>query len=185
MALGLTWERILGAGTVCQLTGSLTFLVMGWLTKILKGSSYKGHSHRKYGHDRSWDEPRDSVEEDVDIAIALSLSELDQKGKSVIEDESESEDDEQSAKFESDSDEQPTKVQSDDDEKPAKVQSDDDEKPAKFQYEEDEQSAKVQLEEDEQLAKALQESLNMGSPPRDDNGSIFQPFPFFMPAGYR
>lgn len=157
---------------------------MGWLTKILKGSSYKGHSHRKYGHDRSWDEPRDSVEEDVDIAIALSLSELDQKGKSVIEDESESEDDEQSAKFESDSDEQPTKVQSDDDEKPAKVQSDDDEKPAKFQYEEDEQSAKVQLEEDEQLAKALQESLNMGSPPRDDNGSIFQPFPFFMPAGY-
>lgn len=101
------------------------------------------------------------------------------------EDESESEDDEQYAKFESDSDEQPTKVQSDDDEKPAKVQSDDDEKPAKFQYEEDEQSAKVQLEEDEQLAKALQESLNMGSPPRYDNGSIFQPFPFFMPAGYR
>ena len=54
-------ERILGAGTVCQLTSSLTLLVMGWLTKILKGSSYKGHSHRKYGHDRTWDEPRDSV----------------------------------------------------------------------------------------------------------------------------
>lgn len=39
----------------------ITFLVMGWLTKILKGSSYKGHSHRKYGHDRTWDKPRDSV----------------------------------------------------------------------------------------------------------------------------
>ncbi|PQP92520.1 protein DA1-related 1 isoform X1 [Prunus yedoensis var. nudiflora] len=162
----------------------ITFLVMGWLTKILKGSSYKGHSHRKYGHDRTWDKPRDSVEEDVEFAKALSLSELDQKGKSVIEDESESEDDEQFAKVESDSDEQPTRFQSDDDEKPAKVQSDDDEKPAKFQYEEDEQSAKVQLEEDEQLARALQESLNMNSPPRYDNGSIIQPFPFFMPAGY-
>ncbi|PQQ01388.1 protein DA1-related 1-like isoform X3 [Prunus yedoensis var. nudiflora] len=103
-------ERILGAGTVCH--WQITFLVMGWLTKILKGSSYKGHSHRKYGHDRTWDKPRDSVEEDVEFAKALSLSELDQKGKSVIEDESESEDDEQFAKVESDSDEQPTRFHS-------------------------------------------------------------------------
>ncbi|XP_068333915.1 protein DA1-related 1-like [Pyrus communis] len=170
---------------------------MGWLTKILKGSGHKGHSHKKkIREDRTWDEPRDSVEEDIDVAIALSLSELDQKGKNVIEDESQSEDDEQPAKVESDDDEQSSevesndnersaKVESDDDARSAKVQSDNDEKPAKFHYEEDEQSAKVQLEEDEQLAKAIQESLIMGSPPRHDNGNIFQPFSFFTPAGYR
>ncbi|GAB4847095.1 Protein DA1- 1, variant 2 [Ancistrocladus abbreviatus] len=42
-----------------------------------------------------------------------------------------------------------------------------------------------QLKEDEQLAKALQESLNMGSPPRDDHENTYQPFPFFFPSGYR
>ncbi|XP_048445651.1 LOW QUALITY PROTEIN: protein DA1-related 1-like [Pyrus x bretschneideri] len=170
---------------------------MGWLTKILKGSGHKGHSHKKkFREDRTWDEPRDSVEEDIDVAIALSLSELDQKGKNVIEDESQSEDEEQPTKVESDDDEQSSEVESNDDERSAKVesdydaqsakvQSDDTEKPAKFHYEEDEQSAKVQLEEDEQLAKAIQESLIMGSPPRHDNGNIFQPFSFFTPAGYR
>lgn len=34
---------------------------MGWLTKILKGSSHKGRYHGKYEHDRTWDEPRNSV----------------------------------------------------------------------------------------------------------------------------
>ncbi|RVW27126.1 Protein DA1-related 1 [Vitis vinifera] len=37
-----------------------------------------------------------------------------------------------------------------------------------------------QLEEDEQLARALQESLNVESPPRHDAGNIFQPFPSFF-----
>ncbi|KAK3000514.1 hypothetical protein RJ639_020798 [Escallonia herrerae] len=40
-------------------------------------------------------------------------------------------------------------------------------------------------EEDEQLAKALQESLNMDSPPQYDHGSLFPPYPFFYPSGYR
>ena len=42
-----------------------------------------------------------------------------------------------------------------------------------------------QLEEDEQLARALQESLNVESPPRHDAGNIFQPFPSFFSPGYR
>ncbi|KAK9948720.1 hypothetical protein M0R45_004285 [Rubus argutus] len=158
---------------------------MGWLTKILKGSSHKGRYHGKYEHGRTWDEPRNSVEEDIDFAIAMSLSELDQKGKSVIEDDSQSEDEEQPSKVESDDDEPPAKVESDDDEPPAKVESDHDEPPAKIPYEVDEQSAKVQLEEDEQLAKAIQESLIVDSPPRYDSGSIFQPYPFFNPGGNR
>ena len=77
---------------------------------------------------------------------------------------------------ESEDDEQLTKVQSEDDEQLANVQLEDD----------DEQLAKVQLEEDdEQLAKAIQESLNINSPPRYDHGNIFQPIPFFYPSGYR
>lgn len=34
---------------------------MGWLTKIFKGSSYKGQYHGKHGEDRYWDEHRRSV----------------------------------------------------------------------------------------------------------------------------
>ncbi|RXH75218.1 hypothetical protein DVH24_029939 [Malus domestica] len=187
--ISFNWIVLIGTGCECHKAKFRWFV-------ILKGSSHKGHSHKKFREDRAWDEPRNSVEEDIDVAIALSLSELDQKGKNVIEDESQSEDDEQPAKVESHDDEQSSEVESDDDERSAevesdddvrsaKVQSDDDENPAKFHYEEDEQSAKVQLEEDEQLAKAIQESLNMGSPPRHDNGNISQPFSFFTPAGYR
>ncbi|KAF2295102.1 hypothetical protein GH714_031504 [Hevea brasiliensis] len=65
---------------------------MGWLTKILRVSSYKGQYLGKYAEDRYWDEPHHSVDdvsdfdrEDIDCAIALSLSEQDQKGKKVIE----------------------------------------------------------------------------------------------------
>lgn len=102
-----------------------------------------------------------------------------------LEDDSQSEDEEQPSKVQSDDDEPPAKVESDHDEPPVKVESDDDEPPAKIPYEVDEQSAKVQLEEDEQLAKAIQESLNVDSPPRYDSGSILQPYPFFNPGGNR
>ncbi|XP_057951954.1 protein DA1-related 1-like [Malania oleifera] len=56
--------------------------------------------------------------------------------------------------------------------------------------EEDQKGKKVvdnesYLEEDEQLAKALQESLNMESPPRYDNEPIIQPYPFFFSSGFR
>ncbi|KAF3438847.1 hypothetical protein FNV43_RR17122 [Rhamnella rubrinervis] len=182
---------------------------MGWLTKILKGSSHKipeGQYHGRY-ENGIWSEPQNSADEladfekeDIDYAIALSLSEEDQKGKKVIDLESESEDDEllskvqsedseQFAKFQSEEDdEQLAKVQfEDDDEQLAKIQlEEEDEQLAKIQLEEDEQLAKIQLEEeDEQLAKAIQESLTIDSPPRYDHGNIFQPIPLFYPSGYR
>ncbi|KAG6663255.1 hypothetical protein I3843_02G009500 [Carya illinoinensis] len=143
---------------------------MGWLTKILKGSSYKGHHHGKYQEERMWDEARNSVDEltdvekeEIDCAIALSLAEEDHKGKNVIDDDSQSEEDEHLAR----------------------AQPEEDEHLARAQPEEDEHLAKVQLEEDEQLAKALQESMFVESPPRYDSGNIFQPFPFFSSGGYR
>ncbi|XP_042495592.1 protein DA1-like isoform X1 [Macadamia integrifolia] len=41
------------------------------------------------------------------------------------------------------------------------------------------------VEEDEQLARALQESMNMESPPRYDNGNMFQPMTFPFSTGFR
>ncbi|KAI4327538.1 hypothetical protein L6164_019987 [Bauhinia variegata] len=156
---------------------------MGWFTKLLKGSNHKiygGQYHGKYGDDRIWDnhhtttdELTDVEKEEIDWAIALSLAEEDQKGKKVIEDKSESEDEEL------------CKIEEEEDEHPAKIQDAEDESPATVRHEEDEHLSKVQLEEDEQLARALQESLNVGSPPRYDSGSIFQPYPLHFPPGYR
>lgn len=159
---------------------------MGWLTKILKGSSRRQY-HAKYGDDSTWDEPRYSADDDssgfdkeeIDRAIALSLYE-DQKGKKVMENEYDSEDDVQCIKSD-DSDED----ELDEDEIRAIAQQEEDEQRAKVQQEEDERRARAQLEEDEQLAKAIQESLRVDSPPRYDSANIFQPFPFFFPSGYR
>ncbi|KAK4409765.1 protein DA1-related 1 [Sesamum angolense] len=130
---------------------AIAICIMGWLTKILKGSSHKcsecsgGQYHGIYEGDTTTETARASVDElsdfdkeEIDRAIALSIAEEDEKGKNVIENES-------------------------------------------------------QLEEDEQLAKALQESLNMESPPRQtpprspghDYGRFFPRFPFFSPSGYR
>ncbi|XP_062021680.1 protein DA1 [Rosa rugosa] len=103
---------------------------MGWLSKIFKGSSHKiseEHCHENYGGDPNTDGPScsgdiwpENENEDIDRAIALSLLEENQKGKNVID-------------FDS------------------------------------------QLEEDEQLARALQESLNVDSPPRYGNGNTHPP----------
>ncbi|KAL9461506.1 hypothetical protein AB3S75_004496 [Citrus x aurantiifolia] len=160
---------------------------MGWLTKILKGSSRR-HYHARYGDDRTWDERQYSADDDssgfdneeIDHAIALSLVEVDQKGKKVIENEYDSEDDLQCIKSD-DSDED----ELDEDEIRAIAQQEEDERRAKAQQEEDERRARAraQLEEDEQLAKAIQDSLRVDSPPRYDSGNIFQHFPFF--SGYR
>lgn len=40
-----------------------------------------------------------------------------------------------------------------------------------------------QLEDDEQLALAMQESLNVESPPRYGYGNIYQPAPVYYPMG--
>ncbi|XP_051117825.1 protein DA1-related 1-like [Andrographis paniculata] len=133
---------------------------MGWITKILKGSSHKisegRNRRRRYDDDddgeaaaaeeeaevnsdgafaaASEDESSDFDREEIDRAIALSIAEQDEKGKKVIETESNVEDD------------------------------------------------------DEQLARAIQESLIMDSPPRAspyDYGSSFFPNPFYYPSGNR
>ncbi|XWS33712.1 hypothetical protein CRYUN_Cryun22dG0106900 [Craigia yunnanensis] len=171
---------------------------MGWLTKILKGSSNKGRYYGRYGDDRTWDEPRRSVEgsdgfdkDEIDCAIALSLSDVDQKGKTVIEDESEpeeeSDEDEPYAKGHvEDEDDKYAEAHEEEDERYAKAHVvEEDDQYAKVQCEEDEEHAKVQLEEDEQLAKAIQESLNVESPPLYDHGGLFSPYPFFFSASYR
>ncbi|GLT39103.1 hypothetical protein SLA2020_133100 [Shorea laevis] len=147
---------------------------MGWLTKIFKGSGRKGHYHGSNGDNRTSEEARNSTDsggfdkEELDCAMALSLAEADQKGKKVIEYESEPEPEE-------------------DEEDDTLCHVDEDEPSAKIQEGGDEGHAKLQLEEDEQLAMALEESLNLNvdSPPRNDHGSIFQPYPFHFPSVYR
>lgn len=42
-----------------------------------------------------------------------------------------------------------------------------------------------QLEDDEQLAQALQQSLNVESPPQYGYGNIYQPAPVYFPMGLR
>nr|XP_034889614.1 protein DA1-related 1-like isoform X1 [Populus alba]XP_034889615.1 protein DA1-related 1-like isoform X1 [Populus alba] len=129
-----------------------TYCTMDWWTKVLEGSSSRGHYPGRYGEDRYWDEPRRSVDdlsdfdnEEIECAIALSLSEEDQKGKKVIEEDNESELSEEYYK--------------------------------PHQPEED---VTAQLEEDEQLAKAIQESLSLESSPRAryDGGNLVPPYPF-------
>ncbi|POO03179.1 Protein DA1-like [Trema orientale] len=146
----------------------ITLRVMGWLSKIFKGSSHKiseGHYRDKYGEESTSYAPSHSGEtwsendnEEIDRAIALSLLEESQKGKRLIDNDS-------------------------------------------------------QLQEDEQLARALQESLNVESPPGYGNGygnaygngsgngngngsgygygygygnaNSYQPIPVYYPTGYR
>ncbi|KAL0350583.1 UNVERIFIED_CONTAM: protein DA1-related 1 [Sesamum radiatum] len=82
--------------------------IMGWLTKILKGSSHKiskGQYHGKYEDDTIWEGPPTSADqlsdfdkEELDRAIALSIAEQDEKGKKVVDDESQLDEDEQLAK---------------------------------------------------------------------------------------
>ncbi|CAK7347661.1 unnamed protein product [Dovyalis caffra] len=130
----------------------ITIHVMGWLSKIFKGSSHsisEGHFHGNYGQDAHYNAPSTSgvawleqENEDIDRAIALSLLEDSHNGKNVIDNE-------------------------------------------------------IQVKEDEQLAKALQESLNVESPPRYGNGiprygngipyqgSAYQPYPVHFPMGFR
>lgn len=156
---------------------------MGWLTKLLKGSGHKysGRGYNgKYGHERdsnnndnSVDDLNDIEREEIDRAIALSLAEEDHKGKKVIEDDSESEDEELCP------------LDDEEDDHVSEVQQDEDDHVAKIQQDEEQNLDEVQLEEDEQLARAIQESLSIGSPPRSQTDSIFQPFTNLFPPVYR
>lgn len=146
---------------------------MGWLTKIFKGSSHKlweGQYHGKYEDDTIWEGPSTSVDvlsdfdnEEIDHAIALSLAEEDEKAIAE-EEQNASEEEDQRAFAEEDHQEAPEEK----DHKGKKVIEDE-----------------PDLEEDEQLAKAIQESLNVESPPsppRYDYGSLFPPYQFFYPS---
>ncbi|KAH1143417.1 hypothetical protein GYH30_033911 [Glycine max] len=163
---------------------------MGWFTKLLKGSNRKssgGRYHGKYEDDRisdnldcsavitlsSSNDLTDIEKEEIGRAIALSLSEADKKGKKVIEDDSESEDDELCPL----SDEEAESV--------GEVQQDEDDHHATIQQDEDKHLDEVQLEEDEQLARAIQESLSISSPPRSETDSLFQPLAHLFPPVYR
>ncbi|MBA0717309.1 hypothetical protein Golax_005142 [Gossypium laxum] len=129
--------------------------------------------------------------DEIDCAIAISLSEVDQKGKKVIEDESEPEEEsDEDVTFDGhieDDDEKyvESHVEEEEDSYAKAHEEKEDDRHAKVQQEEDEDLAKVQLEEDEQLAKAIQESLNVESPPRSGHGGLFSPYPFFFSASYR
>ncbi|CAL1408861.1 unnamed protein product [Linum trigynum] len=168
---------------------------MGWLTKILKGSSNKGNYHGHYGENRYWEEPRRSVDntsdfdkEELDCAIALSLSEAYDKGKKVIE-----EDDESLHSLEEEEEEEEEVKDTDHGKGVAKVvveedDDDDDNFNAIAKVVEEESRTRAQLEEDEQLARAIQESLKVESPPRPryDSGGAFPPYSFFFPtSGHR
>ncbi|GLT79963.1 hypothetical protein SLA2020_514280 [Shorea laevis] len=156
---------------------------MDWVTKILKGSGYNGHYRGRYRDNRTLEEPRHSTDsggfdkEEIDCAVALSLSEAGEKGKKVVEDESEPESE--------DNEEQDCIAYVEDDEEQDSIAHVEEDKPSDKIQEEDERRAKLQLEEDEQFARALQESLYVDSSPQYDRGNIFQPYPFFFPPGYR
>ncbi|XP_059279201.1 protein DA1-like isoform X1 [Lycium ferocissimum] len=135
----------------------IAFHLMGWLSKIFKGSNHKvseGQYDWRCEGPTEEDDPSTAEDtwseiEEIDRAIAISLLEEDQKGKVVIAD------------------------------------------------------SESQLKEDEQLARALQESLNVESPPqhvsRNDhgsgngygnanvngNGNFYHPIPFPYSASFR
>ncbi|XP_047155350.1 protein DA1-related 1-like isoform X1 [Vigna umbellata] len=159
---------------------------MGWFRKLLKGSDHisRGQYQGKYGEDRIWDTHRSSMDdltdiekEDIDRAIALSLSEEDHlKGKKVVEDDSQSEDD-KLCKIDDEEDEYLAKIQQEDeylakiqqeDEYLAKIQQEEDERLAKIQQEH-ERLAKLQQDEDERLAKIQQEHERLAKLQQDED----------------
>ncbi|XP_042019979.1 protein DA1-related 1-like [Salvia splendens] len=83
--------------------------MMSWLTKILKGPSHrisKGQYHGKYEDDTIWEGPpitadqlSDFDKEELDRAIALSIAEVNgkEKGKKVVDSDSQLDEDEQLA----------------------------------------------------------------------------------------
>ncbi|KAK2996111.1 hypothetical protein RJ639_029447 [Escallonia herrerae] len=130
---------------------------MGWLTKIFKGSSHKiseGQYHSKHDDEKIWEGPTTSV-----VTNPASVS-CDITSRSALVD--------AWSDFENEDIDRAIALSlSEDDQKGKKVI-----------------EIESHLEEDEQLAKALQESLNMDSPPQYNHGSLF-PHPFFYPSGYR
>ncbi|CAH9088725.1 unnamed protein product [Cuscuta epithymum] len=157
---------------------------MGWLSKICRGFShgskqktFHGQRLRGYEEGGGWERPRSSTDarsefddEQVDLAIALSLAEEEQK-------EVEKEDPEEEQREEQSEDQN------------EEMKEDQRENIKQDQKEEDKGKrviAETNIEEDEQLARALQESIDMESPPRNNGyGSLFSPFALLYPPVYR
>lgn len=184
---------------------------MGWLTKLIKGSS-SGSSHRvseqrdqeSYEHDEIWEEPPATVDassdfdyEEIDRAIALSLVEEDEKSLlSLVEDDKKSahssvkEEEEEEEDEEEEEEDEEGSVSSLEDQKNA-VSSPKEHRGSSSTSEEDHKGKKViaddksYLEEDEELAKAIQLSLNVDSPPRINHGSLFPRLPNIFQGIYR
>ncbi|KAI3824114.1 hypothetical protein L1987_05563 [Smallanthus sonchifolius] len=187
---------------------------MGWLTKILKGFSssnkYSGKHHGRYENDGISEYPATTVDalsdfdsEEIDIAIALSLLEEDVKSiVSTVKEEDDHDHDNSDDAHHHDNDDDSDEDEDEDDEHSlSSAEEDDDQKQAISSPEDDETESSSEednkgkkpicldheddIEDDEQLAKALQESLNVPSPPRNHYGSVFSPLPYFYPSGYR
>ena len=62
--VSFTCVNDLGAGKILSAHKGITFVIMDWLTKILKGPGHKiseGQYHGRYGDDRIWEEPSTPV----------------------------------------------------------------------------------------------------------------------------
>lgn len=103
----------------------------------------------------------------------------------ITEEESQSEEDEHLCEIDEEEDEHRNQVWPQKDGNHGKVRLHEDKLLAKFQQDENQRRAKDQLEEDEQPARTIQESLNIGSPPRHGNDSLFKPSPISFPLGFR
>ncbi|KAL8248778.1 hypothetical protein R6Q59_005646 [Mikania micrantha] len=184
---------------------------MGWLTKILKGfglsNKYSGKHHGRYENDGIWEYPPTTVDtlsdfdmEEIDRAIALSLLEEDAKSiVSTVEEEDDDDDDDvhdhhhdhDSNNDEDDDDyEHSLSSAEEDDQKQTISSPEDDETESSYLSEEDNKGKKPinnedSIDEDERLAKALEESMNVPSPPRNNYGGVFSPLPYFYPSVYR
>lgn len=109
---------------------------------------------------------------------------IDEESESESEPESESEsEDEQDVEAHTNDDEHDAESSTHDEEQHADHGQDtDDELHTPLKEEKDKEPEILQLKEDEELAKAIQESLNVEPAPRYDQGSTYQPFPFFYPS---
>ncbi|XP_023729030.1 protein DA1-related 1 isoform X1 [Lactuca sativa] len=181
---------------------------MGWLTKILKGSSSshrisEGRYHDRYENEEVWEEPpstedalSDFDQEEIDRAIAFSLVEEDERSAlSLVEDDKKSarssvhEHEEEEVEEEG----SVSSLEEDHNDAVSSPEPEQHNRGSNYPSEEDHKGKKVidedshLEEEDEQLAKAIQESLNMNlnSPPRNNHGSLFPRLPSFFPGVYR
>nr|GEV43709.1 protein DA1-related 1-like isoform X1 [Tanacetum cinerariifolium] len=176
---------------------------MGWLTKIIRGSS-SSSSHRvserqdqdRYENDEISEEPPATVDassdfdyEEIDRAIALSLVEEDERSVlSLVEDDKKSA--HSSVKEEEEDDDDGGSVSSLEDQNNAVPSPIEQNRGSSSITEEDHKGKKViddesYLEDDEELAKAIQLSLNVDSPPRNNRGSLFPRLPSFLQGVYR